>query len=105
MSEWNTIYDNSNNIICTLRHRVAWSKQSGQRLGEYDNDFVYDNNGKVVAKICESRVLNIIGEEIGYISNKDIIVGNRKVGRFIGSTESAAASIALIFNTDETRDC
>lgn len=104
MSDWNTVYDTSNNIICTLRHGIAWSKSTGQRLGKYDHDFAYNNDGNVVAKISENRVLNIIGEELGYIVDKDIFVGSMKVGRFIGLPESALASIALLFNVGGTYD-
>lgn len=58
----------------------------------------------MIAKINDGHVLNIIGEEIGYISGTDIFVGNSKVGSFIGLPEAGAAAIAFIFNEGATRD-
>ncbi len=98
MSEWNTIYNNSNEIIGTFRHGVAWSRITGDRLGEYDDEFVYDNESSVLAKIGETAILDIIGETIGHISEKELYVGEKKVGHFIGSYSAGAAAIVLLFS-------
>jgi len=103
MSEHNSIINLDGEIIGRFRHDVAWSSPNRIRLGEYDDDFVYDNEFNVVAKINSNVVSNIIGEEIGMIAGKEILVNGKVVGRFIGSKKAAAASIALIFNVDGTR--
>lgn len=98
MSEWNTIYDNSDNIIGTFRHGVAWSRITGERLGEYDEDFVYDNESNVVATIGETAVVDINGDIIGHASGKDLYLNNEKVGHFIGSYSAGSAAIVLLFS-------
>lgn len=103
MSEHNSIYNNRNELIGRFRHGVAWSSPNMERLGEYDEEFVHDNEGTMIAKVNDGHVLNIIGEELGYISEKDIFVGNSKVGRYIGLPEAGAAAIAFIFNKAGTR--
>lgn len=99
MSEHNTIYDIKGELVGRFRYGVAWSCPSMERLGEYDQEFVYDNEGTMIAKINNTQVLNIVGEELGYISGKDIFVGTSKVGSYIGLSESGAAAIAFIFNS------
>ena len=72
-------------------------------MGEYDSEFAYDNDGSMVAKFNDGYVSNIIGEEIGNISDNEIFVSGAKVGSYIGSRSAAAASIALVFNVGGTR--
>jgi hypothetical protein len=98
MSEWNTIYDNSKAIVGTFRHGVAWSRPDNKRLGEYDDDFVYDNDTNVLGKISENVVLDIIGETIGHVSGNELYVANEKVGTFVGSTSAGCAAIVLLFS-------
>ena len=101
MSEHNSIYNVKGELVGRFRHGVAWSPNM-ERLGEYDEEFVQDNEGTMIAKINEGHVLNIIGEELGYISGKDIYVGNSKVGTYIGLPEAGAAAVAFIFNVSGT---
>lgn len=98
MSEWNTIYDNSENIVGIFRHGVAWKKETEERLGEYDEDFVYGNNTEVLGKILENVVVDIIGDEIGHISGKELYLSGKKVGSFTGSINAGLAAIVLIFS-------
>lgn len=98
MSEHNSIYDLEGNLIGRFRHGVAWSSPVMERLGEYDDDFVFDNDRTMIAKVNDGHVLNIIGEELGYISGNEIFVANSKVGSFIGLSSSGTAAVALIFN-------
>jgi hypothetical protein len=103
MSEHNSIYNNEGDLVGSFKRGVAWSSPNLERLGEYDEEFVHDNEGIMLAKINDGHVLNIIGEELGYISGKDIFVGNSKVGSYIGLSESGAAAIVFIFNVRGTR--
>lgn len=103
MSEHNSIFDLNGELVGRFRHGVAWSSQNKERLGEYDDEFVYDNDGSMVAKVNDGSVLNIIGEEIGNISSNNIFVSGAKVGSYIGNQSAGAASIALIFNIGGTR--
>lgn len=103
MSEHNSIYNIDGELVGRFRYGVAWSSPGMERLGEYDEEFVYDNEGTMIARINDGRVLNIIGEELGYTSDKEIFVANTKVGNYIGLPESGAASIAFIFNVGGTR--
>ena len=80
MPEMNTIYDNKNNIVGIFRFGVAWSKEPRIRLGEYDDDFIYDNSTKVVAKIGENEVLDIIGDTIGHFTDRELFLAGEKVG-------------------------
>jgi len=98
MSEYNTIYDNSENIVGILRHGVAWDKDPEKRLGEYDDEFVYNNNTEVLAKISDNIVVDIIGETIGHISGKELYLAGEKVGNVIGSTSAGLAAIVLMFS-------
>ena len=102
MSEHNSIYNINGELVGRFRHGVAWSSPSMERLGEYDEEFVHDNDGTMIAKINNGHVLNIIGEKLGHISGKEIFVANSKVGSYIGLPESGAASIAFIFNVGGT---
>ena len=43
MSEHNSIYNLKGELVGRLRHGVAWSSPELERLGEYDEEFVYDN--------------------------------------------------------------
>lgn len=103
MSEHNSIYNLKGDLVGRFRHGVAWSSPSMERLGEYDEEFAYDNNGSMIAKVNDGYVLNIIGEEIGNISGDKIFVSGCNVGSYIGSSAAGAASIAFIFNSDGTR--
>ena len=98
MSEWNTIYNLDKEIVGLFSHGVAWTKKDRVRLGEYDDDFVYDNEMSVVAKICEGTVLDIIGETIGKIVGRDLFIADKKVGSFIGYECAGAAAIVLLFS-------
>lgn len=102
MSEHNSIYDLNGVLVGRFKHGVAWSSQDEERLGEYDDDFVYDNDGSIIAKVNDGYVLNIIGEEIGNISSNNIIVNGAKTGSYIGYQSAGAASIALIFSKGAT---
>lgn len=104
MSEQNSIFNSVGKLVGRFKHGVAWSSPEMDRLGEYDSDFVYDNEGSVIAKINDGHVLNIIGEEIGYISDKGIFLGKSKVGSYIGLPEAGASAVVLIFNAGGTRD-
>ena len=103
MSEHNWIMNLDGETLGRFRHGVAWSSPNRVRLGEYDDDFVYDNEFNLVAKMNNDVVMNINGEEIGMIAGKDILVEDKVVGKFIGSSSAAAAAIALIFNIKGTR--
>jgi hypothetical protein len=103
MSEHNLIYSQNDEKVGHFRFGVAWSTPDRIRLGEYDDEFVYDNESNVVAKINNGVVMNIIGEEIGMIAGKNIFVNGKVVGKFLGTSSAAAASIALIFNVEGTR--
>ena len=96
MSEWNTIYDNNNNIVGTLRHGVAWQKSNGGRLGEYDDQYAYDNDRNIIAKIVGSIVEDMNGKKIGHVIGKELYISNEKVGHYIGSQNAGAAAIALV---------
>jgi len=103
MSQHNSIFDLNDELVGRFRHGIACSTQNDERLGEYDDEFVYDNEGSMVAKISDGYVLNILGEEIGNISGNNIFVSGTKVGSYIGNQNAGAASIALIFNIPATR--
>jgi hypothetical protein len=98
MAEMNSIYDKSGNQVGQFRFGVAWSKNPRVRLGEYDDDFVYGNDGTVLAKIGETAVVDIIGDTIGSISSNELFISNENVGTFIGSNCSGAAALVLIFS-------
>lgn len=98
MAEMNSIYDASGNQIGLFRFGVAWSKDPRVRLGDYDDDFVYDNDGNVLAKICDNVVLDIIGDTIGKITDDEIYIDDKKVGSFIGDKSSGAAALVLLFS-------
>lgn len=103
MSEKNSIFNTEGELVGRFRHGVAWSSPEMDRLGEYDLEFVYDNDKSVIAKINDGHVLNIIGEEIGYISGNEIFVGDSKVGSYIGLPEAGASAVAFIFNKGSTQ--
>jgi hypothetical protein len=103
MSEHNSIYNLKGELVGRFRHGVAWSSPEVERLGEYDEEFVYDNEGLMIAKVNDGYVLNIIGEELGNISGNKIFVSGFNVGSYIGSPAAGAASIAFIFNSSGTR--
>ncbi len=98
MSEHNTIFDNAKTIVGSFRHGVAWSRPDKERIGEYDEDFVYNNNTEVLGKISDNVVVDIIGDTIGYISGEDLYVSDKKVGSFIGKKCAGCAAIVLIFS-------
>ena len=103
MSENNSIYDIEGNLVGRFKHGVAWTYPEMERLGEYDEEFVYDNDGTMIAKVNEGHVLNIIGEDLGHVLGNEIFLGNSKVGSYMGLPESGAASIALVFNIGGAR--
>nr|WP_320012420.1 hypothetical protein [uncultured Desulfobulbus sp.] len=103
MSEQNSIYNIEGELVGRFRNGVAWSSPGMDRLGLYDQEFVYDNDKSIIAEINDGHVLNIIGEEIGHISGKVIFVGKSKVGTYIGLPEAGAAAIVFIFNRGGTR--
>ena len=43
MPEMNTIYDTEENVIGIFRFGVAWRKKPEERLGEYTDKFITDN--------------------------------------------------------------
>ncbi len=98
MSEQNSIYDIESKLVGRFRLGVAWSSPERNRLGEYDDEFVYGNDSSMLAKVNGNHVFNIIGEELGYIQRNEIFVFGEKVGHFIGSAAAGTAAIALIFN-------
>ena len=98
MSEWNTIFDTSNEIIGTFRHGVAWCKQSGKRLGEYDESTIYDNNRAVIATIEGDVAFSTTGTEIGRTDGRSLIVGGAIVGSFIGHKHAGAAALVYFFS-------
>ncbi|BCD96477.1 hypothetical protein [Marinagarivorans cellulosilyticus] len=97
MSEHSSIYNVKGELVGRFRNGVGWSSKM-ERLGEYSNEFVRDNEGNMIAKINGNHVLSMSNEELGYVLGKDIFVGNVKAGSYIGLAESASASIALLFN-------
>ena len=97
MSEWNTIFDTSNEVIGTFRHGIAWCRKTGNRLGEYDEVGIYNNDRKIVAILKIDSVFSSSGEELGSISDKSIMVQGPVVGHFIGSKYAGAAAIPLLF--------
>lgn len=103
MSEQNSIYNLKGELVGRFKHGVAWVVPDMKRLGEYDEEFVYDKEGSMIAKINEGYVLNIIGEELGNIIGNKIFVSGCNVGSFIGSPAAGAASIAFIFNCNGVR--
>ena len=103
MSEHNWIYKKNGELVGHFRHDVAWLTPDKVRIGEYDEEFVYDRNSKVVAKYSNNLVMNMVGEEIGRIDKGKIYVGDKQVGSYIGKKAAAAASIALIFNVDSSK--
>ena len=98
MSEWNTIYNNSNDVVGTFRNGVAWSKPGNERIGKYDEEFVYDNKSEVLGKISDNVVVDIIGGTIGHVSGNELFLSDEKVGTFVGSTSAGGAAIVLIFS-------
>ena len=98
MSEWNTIYNLDDEIIGQFSHGVAWNKKDRIRLGEYDDDFVYDNDMSVLGKIAGDAVVDIIGDTIGEISGRELFISGKKVGHFIGSKSAGAAAVVLLFS-------
>ena len=97
MSEWNTIYDVSDNIVGVFRNGVAWRKEPKERLGEYDENSVYANDSELVANIDGDTVLDNKGEIIGRIMGKDLYLADKKVGKFTGIKSAGAAAIVLLF--------
>lgn len=104
VSEHNTIYDAAGTILGHFRFGVAWSKNPRERLGEYDDKFVYDGDGNVIAEYSEGLVHNVIGEQIGRFENQSLIVNEEIVGRCIGVDGASAAAIALIFSRCAIKD-
>jgi hypothetical protein len=98
MAEMNTIYDLKGDIIGIFRFGVAWKKETGERLGEYDDDFVYANDGTMLAKIGETGVVDTIGDSIGEFKGREFWVAGKKVGEFIGNKGAAAAAIVFLFS-------
>ncbi len=66
MSEHNSIYNINGELVGRFKHGVAWSSPGMERLGEYGEEFVHDNDGAMIAKINDGHVLNIVGEELGH---------------------------------------
>ena len=98
MTEINSIYDNEGRLVGRFSDGIAWSSPENIRLGKYDDEFVYENDSSMLAKVCDDHVLNIIGEEIGRIHENKIYISHKKVGSFIGSVSAGTAAVALIFN-------
>jgi len=98
MSEWNTIYDTSENVIGIFRHGVAWRKEPRERLGEYDEEAIYSNNSELVAKIVGDKVLDTKGKLLGKIKGKDLYIDDTQVGKFIGKKSAGAAAIVFLFD-------
>ena len=98
MSEWNTIYDTSDNIVGVFRHGVAWRKEPKERLGEYDEKSIYSNESELVANIVDDKVVDDKGKIIGRIIGKDLYLAEKKVGKFAGNKSAGAAAIVLLFN-------
>ena len=96
------IYDNSNKLVAQFKYGVGWTSPERNRIGEYDDEFVYDNDSSMIAKVNNNYVLNIIGEEIGHVNEGDIIVNNKKTGTYVGAAAAGAAAVALIFNIEAT---
>ena len=96
MAEMNTIYDLNGNIIGIFRFGVAWKKEPRERLGEYD-DFVYANDGTMLAKIGDTGVVDIIGDSLGEFKGRELWVAGKKVGECIGNKGAAAAAIVFLF--------
>jgi len=97
MSETNLIYDLNDNIVGVFRHGVAWRKEPRERLGEYDDDFVYTNDTEMLAKISGNSVVDAIGDLIGEIKENNLYIEGKKVGKFLGSKCAGAAAIVLLF--------
>ena len=97
MPEINTIFDNSGSVVGTFRFGVAWNRKTHERLGEYEESIIKNNDGKTVALFDGSKVTTEDERELGEIRGTDLFVNNEKVGRFIGTPSSGAAAIALLF--------
>ncbi len=89
------IYDSTDKLVAKIKFGVVWTNPERIRLGAYDDEFVYDNDSSMVAKINNNHVLNIIGEEIGYVNEEYIFVSDKKVGKYLGSAAAGAAAVAL----------
>ena len=98
--EMNTVYNLDDEVIGIFRFGVAWSKNPRVRLGEYDDDFVYSNDGNVLAKIGDNTVMDIIGETIGQFDNYDLLISGKTVGKCIGNIGARAAAIVFLFSNN-----
>ena len=95
-----TIYNISDELVARFKFGVGWTNQNRVRLGSYDDEFIYDNESSMIAKVNHNHVLNIIGEEIGHVKEGEIFIAGKKTGKYIGSAAAGAAAVALVFNNE-----
>ena len=111
MSEWNTIYNNSKNIVGTFRHGQAFGRNPDRKLGSYNELCVFDIDGAQIAKIGNNSVHAMDGTLLGEweykpnehypklnSGNKRLIVHGKVIGECLGLNEAAAAAIVLLSN-------
>ena len=95
-----TIYNISGELVARFKFGVGWTNKDRVRLGAYDDEFIYDNESCMIAKVNDNHVLNIIGEEIGHVNEGEIFIAGEKIGKYIGAASAGAAAVALVFNNE-----
>jgi len=112
MSESSMVYNVDNEIVGVFRLGVAWKKAPRKRLGQYDENGIYDNNRKLLATIKDNKVVSVSQQVLGVIRDRDgqdspattkkkrILEKNGLViGECVGTLDAAGA--ALVFLSSE----
>jgi hypothetical protein len=109
MSESSVIYNVDKEIVGVFRLGVAWKKAPRKRLGEYDENGIYDNKRKLLATIEDNKVVSVTRSVLGVIREQDVQVSaeitNKKkilernglvVGECVGTLEAAGAALVFL---------
>src|SRR5262245_31654420 len=97
MSDNNSIRDSTGEAIGVFKLGVCWGRRPRERIGEYNDTAVFDNNGNVVANFDGQSVSKPDGSLLGQITDNYIIVNGKVIGTFIGTASAGAAGLALLF--------
>ena len=105
-----TIYNSSNEKVCSSKHSVLWVGNCEERLGYFYENVVFDSSQKQIAYMKDKVVFTMKGLELGRVkltsfvsdSGSDLeatalLIGGKEVGRcFPKNSKVGLAGIALL---------